>query len=124
MSKVLKLSLLAVVLAATGAAAHGSEKHGDEGHSVKGVVESLTGSKLVLKKGSDEKPVNVHIDENTKFDNGGAPGAVADLVPTTRVVVKGEVMKDGTLHATQIRYGKPAVPSPSSPGQPAAPPKK
>lgn len=119
MSKLLKLPFLAAVLVATGAGAHGSEKH-DEGHSMKGVVESLSGSKLVL-KGSDAKLLNVHVDENTKYDNGGAAGAVGDLVPKTRVVVKGEMMKDGTLHAAEIRYGKPATSKPTTTNQPSPP---
>ncbi len=88
--------------------AHEGHDHGTSENSVKGTVESLTGNKLTL-KGTDGKSVNVHVDEQTKYENGHAAGSLADLVAGTRVVVHGDRMGDGTVHATTIRYAKAAT---------------
>ena len=88
--------------------AHEGHDHGSSENSVKGTVESLTGNKLTL-KGTDGQSVNVHVDEQTKYENGHAAGSPADLVAGTRVVVHGDRMGDGTVHAATIRYVKAAT---------------
>lgn len=94
--------------------AHEGHDH-DGALSVRGTVETLEGSKLTL-KGTDGKHVNVHVDDRTKYDNGGTAGASADLIPGMRVVVHGARMNDGTVHAEKIRYTKRSSSGPPSKG--------
>lgn len=98
-----KVVLMAVVAVAGLAFAHNGEDHGAGAQKhVKGTVESFADSKLVL-KGTDGKPVNVHVDAKAVIETNGAPGKLEDLKPGARVVAMGEPMKDGTLHATKLR---------------------
>ena len=76
-----------IALAAPAALAHEGHQHGS-GPSVKGTVESVEGSKLTL-KGTDGKPISVHIDERTEYEKGRTAGAAVDLTAGTRVVVQG-----------------------------------
>ena len=66
---------------------------------------AINGSQLTVKS-TDGKSVEVHVDESTKYESGGAPAKLTDLKVGAKVVVHGERMKDGTLHATQVRFGK------------------
>ena len=106
MSSLMRSVTLAATLLAHAALAHGGEDHGGgaEKH-VKGTVDSFAESKLVV-KGTDGKLVNVHVDDKTVFENAGVAGKAEDLKVGAKVVVMGEPMKDGTLHATKVRFGK------------------
>ena len=94
-----------MVLLGGSALAHEGEDHGDKATHVQGTVESFSGAKLVL-KAADGKTVNVHVDDKTYFENSGAAGKAEDLKPGAKAVVMGEPMKDGTLHASKVRFGK------------------
>ena len=102
-----KKSLLIAVLAlARVAAAHGGRDHGgDQDKHLKGTVESIAGSELKVKS-IDGKRGNMDVDETTKYENVGAQGKLPDLTVRAKVVVHGAPMKDGTLHAKEVRFGK------------------
>lgn len=106
MFRVFESVMLIAALAGPAAWAHEGHDHGGgaEKH-VKGTVESFADSKLVV-KGTDAKRVDVHVDDRTVFENGGAAGKAEDLKAGAKVIVVGEPMKDGTLHATKVRFGK------------------
>lgn len=117
MQKVIKYIIVIAALAISGAAsAHEGHDHGaSKDESVKGTLKSVDGNKLVVKP-TDGKALNVHVDDHTKYENGDAEGALADLKPGIRVVVHGEPMKDGTLHANKVRFatGGKSAPKPAS----------
>lgn len=96
---------------------HGGEDHGAGDMHVMGTVDSTAGSEFTV-KGSEGKPVNVHVDDSTKYEKGDEPGAAGDIKVGIRVAVQGEMMKDGTLHATKVRYVKIK----SAPAKPAKAP--
>jgi hypothetical protein len=128
MLNAMKGMLLSATLLLSGTAvAHEGHDHGaNNTKPVKGTVTSMEQNTLTL-KGTDGKPVNVHVDDKTQYENAGAEGKMADLKAGARVVVQGEKMKDGTLHATKVRFGKagakaPAGPAKVDPGAPAAKP--
>lgn len=101
--KVLLIAILALARVAVG---HEGHDHGaDQDKHVKGTVESIAGSALKVKS-TDGKKVDVHVDDNTQYENAGAPGKLSDLKVGAKVVVHGEPMKDGTLHAKEVRFGK------------------
>lgn len=106
MSKQITRAVLMAVVSLAGAVfAHNGEDHGAGSEQrLKGTVESFSDGKLVL-KGTDGKPVNVHVDSKVVVETNGGPGKLEDLKAGARVVVMGEPMKDGTLHATKIRIG-------------------
>jgi hypothetical protein len=100
------IALGAGLLVCTAAFAHEGHEHGsDDEKRVKGTVTSFEGSDLKI-KGTDGKLVNVHVDERTEYENSGAKAKAEDLKVGARVVVHGEKMNDGTLHATKVRFGK------------------
>lgn len=113
-----KCVAVSAVLAVAGAAhAHEGHDHAEtKDQHVKGTLKSVEASKLVV-KATDGKTVNVHVDDGTKYENGAAAGAVTDLQPGLKVVVYGELMKDGVLHATKVRFAKPAPKTPSGPAK-------
>lgn len=108
------LVTIAVLTASAVALAHEGEDHGGGADKhLMGTVDSVAGRMLTV-KATDGKTVAVHVDDHTQYDKGGAPGKAADVKPGAKVVVHGETMKDGTLHATKIRLGKSAAsPAPS-----------
>ena len=117
MMKMLKAAVVAMTAFTMSVAfAHEGHDHGSGDSSVKGTVESLDGSKLIL-KGADGKSLNVHVDDRTKYDNAGAAGSSSELVLGTRVVVHGEKMTDGTVHAENIRYRVKKSKGPATPGE-------
>ena len=98
--------MLAALLAPGLAFAHQGEDHGaGKAESLKGTVESFADSKLTV-KAADGKIVNVHVDDRTVYENAGVLGKSEDLNVGAKVVVQGEPMNDGTLHATKVRFGK------------------
>lgn len=101
------LVVFALLVMSGGAVAHEGHDHADnQDQHLKGKVEAIDGSHLRVKS-TDGKPVDVHVDDSTKYESGGAPAKLNDLKVGAKVVVHGERMKDGTLHATQVRFGKP-----------------
>ena len=105
-SIVKRIVLIVALIWSCGAAAHEGHDHGGaEGKHVMGSVESIAGDHLKV-KATDGNTVNVHVDDSTKYENSGGPGKLADLKVGAKVVVHGEPMKDGTLHAASIRFGK------------------
>lgn len=100
-----RVILTLTMLGAPSLFAHEGHDHGTEESSLKGTIESLNGNKLTLKS-TDGKSVGIHVDDQTRYDNGEAGGSASDLRPGMRVVVNGEKMKDGTVHAATIRYVK------------------
>ena len=104
------LTVITLLAAPTMALAHEGEDHGTgtaEAAPLKGTVDSFADGKLVV-RASDGKVTNVHVDDSTVFENGGAAAKAEDLKAGTRVVVHGEAMDDGTLHAKKVRFGKTA----------------
>ena len=108
-TKVLKsLAVLSLLAMPTIALAHKGEDHGastGEAASLKGTVEAFADGKLTV-KGGDGKVIDVHVDDRTLYENAGAPGKSEDLKVGARVVVHGESMADGRLHAKKVRFGK------------------
>lgn len=99
------LLIFALMVSGVAVAHEGHDHDGDQDQHVKGTVESIADSQLKVKS-TEGKRVNVHVDDNTKYENAGAPGKLADLKIGAKVVVHGERMKDGTLHAKEVRFGK------------------
>lgn len=99
------LLIFALMVSGVAIAHEGHDHGGDQDQHVKGTVESVADSQLKVKS-TDGKRVSVHVDDNTKYENAGAPGKLADLKVGAKVVVHGERMKDGTLHAKEVRFGK------------------
>ena len=99
------MSLLLPLTLGLTAFAHEDHDHGAEAQSTKGTVESFADGKLVL-KATDGKKIDVMVDEKTAYENAGAKGSAADLKAGLKVVVQGAPMKDGTIHATNLQYGK------------------
>lgn len=97
--------VFALMLSGVAAAHEGHEHNGGEDQHLKGTVETITGNQLKVKS-TDGKHVDVHVDDSTRYENAGAPGKLADLKAGAKVVVHGERMKDGTLHAKEVRFGK------------------
>lgn len=111
LTKMMKsMAVVALLTTPTLALAHQGEDHGAgtaEPAPLKGTVDSFADDKLVV-RGSDGKVTNVHVDNSTTFENGGVAAKSEDLKAGARVVVQGEAMTDGTLHAKKVRFGKTA----------------
>lgn len=99
--------LAVATLGVPSAWAHEGHDHGAEEASWKGTVQSINGQQLVL-KGVDGKSVTVHFDQKTQYETGGAAGSASDVVAGMRVVIHGEKMSDGVIHAEAIRYSRDA----------------
>jgi cytochrome c-type biogenesis protein CcmE len=110
MLKTIKAALLATLLCSGAALAHEGHDHG-KGQHVMGTVESVAADQLKVKS-KEGKTVDVHVDDKTKYVNGDAEGKLDDLKTGAKVVVHGEPMKNGTLHATEVRFGKPSKTAP------------
>lgn len=121
MLRTIRYVVMVAALTVSGVAlAHEGEDHGaDADKHLMGTIEAVAGDKLTVKS-TDGKQVAVHVDESTKYEKGGGAGKAADLKAGTKVAVHGEMMKDGTLHATKIRFGKTGV----APAKDGAPSKK
>lgn len=104
------VTVIALLATPAMATAHQGEDHGGgtaETAPLKGTVDSFADDKLVV-RGSDGEVTNVHVDDSTVFENGGVAAKAEDLKAGARVVVHGESMTDGTLHAKSVRFGKKA----------------
>lgn len=104
------VTIIALLATPALALAHQGEDHGaatGEAAPLMGTVESFADDKLMV-KGNDGKVVSVHVDDRTIYENGGAAGKAGELKAGARVVVHGEKMTDGTLHAAKVRFGKKA----------------
>lgn len=102
--------LLVGLSAAPAASGHEGHEHGAEEESLKGTVESVGGDKLTVHT-ADGKSVSVHVDARTRFENDGHGGNISELSPGMRVVVNGQPMNDGTVHAAVVRYVAKGSPS-------------
>lgn len=98
------LALVGVLLLSGAALAHEGHDHGGD-KPLKGTVKSIADGKLSVTDVGG-KAVNVHVDDRTEYDNGGVAGKAADVKVGSKVVVHGEAMKDGTIHAKKVRFGK------------------
>lgn len=109
MRNTLRLVVVAVLMMGGAASAHEGHDHGADAaqQHIMGTVESVAPEKLVVKD-TGGKSIDVHIDHDTRYENGDEPGKAADLKKGSRVVIHGQPMKDGTVHAKTVRYGKPA----------------
>jgi hypothetical protein len=125
MRNTIKCILMAAAMVVSGQAlAHEGEDHGGgKDDHLMGTVESIAGNKLAV-KGTDGKTVNVHVDDSTQYEKAGAAGKPADVKVGAKVAIHGEMMKDGTLHATKVRLGKAGAGAPPAPKKDGAPAKK
>lgn len=97
------LLMLGLMISAVALAHEGHDHGSDKDQRLKGTIETIVGSQLTVKS-SDGKQLDVHVDEKTRFDNAGTPGKLEDLKIGAKVVVHGQRMKDGALHAKEVRY--------------------
>lgn len=99
------LLIFAMMISGIALAHEGHDHAGEQDQHVKGTVESVGDTQFKVKS-TDGKRVDVHVDDRTRFENSGAPGKLADLKVGAKVVVHGARMKDGMLHAKEVRFGK------------------
>ena len=78
----------------------------DGAHGMKGTVTAISGDTITIETPKKEAQT-IHFDDTTKFQKSGVAASIKDLKVGDRVVVQAHD-KTGTMHAVQVRFGKPA----------------